>query len=450
MSPLLVIGLGLDSCGGTARGRERLLMSLHCLVDPIWKFSPPPPGGSVYVELVYKSRSLEFALWGRNLYVMGWRGPHGTVEIKDPLEQRKNFMVGPVIILPSFKHYVYLAPNGKVSNIRLGPYALREAFEVLYKYQGKCRYEALQAVGIIAANLSEPARLQCVYNDICICFREASLFTMDCVTNTNSLWVHKYAYYSTQNMSRIDSMKNDKTPEPICISKGNVIESDIQILNTIRILHRDGYNDGEFFHEECPSEPTEGDPDTEDGCSLKQKKGSKSANKRPRSDDSGKGDGGCPSMFPSYLLEWYPLVNVEESIGKSSDQNVEELSVQSELAEQEVKCADELGEGLDHVTSLYKTSEVTAQAQARFADFFSQFPAVRKMFDLNKKAHSHFKMPMGSHERITWSTASVSISSARQFEPNMKGVSSSSRALMGFGENKAYSMLYSHVQFNQT
>jgi hypothetical protein len=113
----------------------------------------PLSGGPVYVKLVHKSRSLEFALWGRNLYVMGWRGPHGTVEIKDPMEHRKNFVVGPVIIFPSYKNYVYLAPNGQVSNIRLGPYALREAFEVLYKYHGKYRYEALQAVAI---NCSKP------------------------------------------------------------------------------------------------------------------------------------------------------------------------------------------------------------------------------------------------------------------------------------------------------
>jgi hypothetical protein len=117
------------------------------------------------------------------------------------------------------------------------------------------------------------------------------------------------------------------------------------------------------------------------------------------------------------------------------------------LVEQKVKYADELGEGLDHVTSLYKTSEVTVQT--RFAEFFNQFPAVRKMFDLNKKTCSHFKMPMGSLERIG-SAASVSISSAQQIEQNMKGVSSSSRALLGFGENKAYRTFYSHVQFNQT
>jgi hypothetical protein len=119
---------------------------------------------------------------------------------------------------------------------------------------------------------------------------------MDCVTNNNSIWVHKYAYYSKQVMSRIDSMKNDETPEPICVTEGIAIESDTDILNMIRILRRNGYNKGEFLHEKCLDEPTEEDPDTEDGCSLKQKKWSKSANKRPRSDDSGKGDGGCPSM----------------------------------------------------------------------------------------------------------------------------------------------------------
>jgi hypothetical protein len=59
---------------------------------------------------------------------------------------------------------------------------------------------------------------------------------MDCVTNNNSIWVHKYAYYSKQVMSRIDSMKNDETPEPICVTEGIAIESDTDILNMIRIL----------------------------------------------------------------------------------------------------------------------------------------------------------------------------------------------------------------------
>lgn len=439
-----------------------------------------PPGGPFHVTLVYEGRSLKLTLHARDLYIMGWRGPYGTVEIKAPSEKRKNYMLGEnVTILPTYKNYYYLASSGLLQNVLLGPHALRPCFNVLYKYDGKCTAAVLEAVATAAVNLAEPARIQDIYDDVCTCYQDDIIFPLDSRRDTNSVWVRKYSHYGGVVMRRIDAMLSGNTPEPILSNKGIHIQSDIQILNTIRILPRDGHDQGKFVREARPSEPTEGDSDVEDrGCNLKDVKGRKSAHKRPRYLEGkngdlkltrSAGDGRSPTTFPSYLVEeWYPLVNLGEQSNESesgvdgterklqtpgngeesSEQNGEEVAKESELSEKDKKSDNEpIESGKEHVRSMYKTTEITPETS--FTDFLDHFPAVRKIYE-NRKSQLHLEVITRPIERFTCPALVAPVSSALQAHSSLKqGALSSSRAMTCLGENKAYGMLYSCAEFNQ-
>lgn len=246
-----------------------------------------PPGGTFYFTIEYGSRAITLSLYGRNLYIMGLREPHETFEIKERNEKRKSYMSGEKIkILPFKKNYRFLAPKGDVINVRLGLFALLEAFEVLHKCCGETQ-GVKQAVSAFAVHLCEAGRLQSVLKDVCEISLERTMETLDS-RSPNSFWINKYGNCGGQEMKRVSCMKEGKTP-PVLKHYGNDKVTEAQILNQIRIFPRDGYDEGFFEHEPMPLEATENDSVLaayQDW--LRNSKGVKSSGSHSRSNKQGK------------------------------------------------------------------------------------------------------------------------------------------------------------------
>lgn len=102
----------------------------------------PPPGGTFYFNIEYQRRILSLALDEKNLYLMGWQGPHGTFELNEhpPTGMSPNN----ITVFYVKNNYRFLAPRQDVKNVRIGLLALREAFEKMYKFKGK--NNALQCI----------------------------------------------------------------------------------------------------------------------------------------------------------------------------------------------------------------------------------------------------------------------------------------------------------------
>jgi cob(I)alamin adenosyltransferase len=277
-----------------------------------------PPAGCFTFMFQYLGRKLDICLSGRNLYVMGWRSQNGTFELKLKSEKRKNFMRGEgVIVIPCKKNYRFLAPQGDVSNVRLGFFAIREAFEVLYKSTGETD-EAMAAVGTFAVHTSEAGRLQDVLKDVCT----ASLQNiMGTVGSKNKFWIQRYDHYAELGMEQINALLHGKTAAGIeacekAVAEGVEISQEI-VLHQIRIFPRDAYNIGVFQHEQAPKDQSEDDSVDGSDSSLKSSKDmkretkEKKRDKRKMKDDSvveevPTGDGGSPAAVPLYLLkDWF-------------------------------------------------------------------------------------------------------------------------------------------------
>jgi hypothetical protein len=286
-----------------------------------------PPAGCFTFTFQYLGRTLDICLYGRNLYVMGWRNPNGTFEIKLESENRKNFMSGEGVTVVQFKkNHMFLAPERDVSKIRLGMHALREAFEVLHKSTGNS-YEVRLAVGTFVVHTSEAGRLQGVLKDVCTA---ALQDTVGKVGKYNRFWIQRYDHYAKKEMAQIDALLHGETPPGIkacqkSIDQGVEISENI-ILNQIRIFPRDGYNVRAFKHEPTPSDdPCEDDPVFGNDIWLQSSKGEKLATKglsskkdrrkvkSPGLEEVPTGDGGSSSAAaPLYLIEDWSSPQEEE------------------------------------------------------------------------------------------------------------------------------------------
>jgi hypothetical protein len=54
-----------------------------------------PPNDTYYPVIQYHKESIKLVIYGRDLYMVGWRGPHGNYEIKSDY-QSANYMIGDV------------------------------------------------------------------------------------------------------------------------------------------------------------------------------------------------------------------------------------------------------------------------------------------------------------------------------------------------------------------
>lgn len=209
-----------------------------------------PLGGTYYLVLQYDERCLELVLGGRDLYMMGWRGPNGSYKIKSD-SQSVNYMTGTdVRIVKARKNYCNISLDGKAGSIKLGIFEFRRAFDALFGYRGESPGTVQEAIGTIAVYISEATRLKGAFDTVCPSFTDANVSRLNKGT-FDTRWVNRYGYYSGRAMEHIDSMMIGKQP-PAIENRDIEVESVEEIIREIRLFHIDAYNEGIFKHEPRP------------------------------------------------------------------------------------------------------------------------------------------------------------------------------------------------------
>lgn len=205
-----------------------------------------PPHGTFYVDLESRGRFLELLINGRDLYVMGFRGPSGSFEIKSDTEA-VNYMIGEdvrTIVMSS--NYGQLIPEGEVGYTRMGIYEFRRAFDKLFDYRGGSPGTIKESIGKIAVNISEATQLQGAFDTVCASFEDPSVSRFH-DGEFDTLWVNRYGHYCEQGMIQIAMRMSGLVPEAIKI-RDIEVESAEEIWRQIRVFHYDAYDQGIFTH----------------------------------------------------------------------------------------------------------------------------------------------------------------------------------------------------------
>lgn len=203
-----------------------------------------PPDGTYYLVLEYSNRSLELVISGRDLYMMGWRGPNGTYEIKSD-SQLVNYMVGnDVRLVEARRNYQNISPDSDVGRTKMGIHEFRRAFDDLFNYRGESPRRVEEAIGKIAVYISEATRLQGAFDTVCASLKSDQVSRLN-KGRFNHLWVNRYGHYCSEAMKQIDLRKRGKETPPIKI-RGIEVQKVEEILREIRVLHIDAYNEGIF------------------------------------------------------------------------------------------------------------------------------------------------------------------------------------------------------------
>jgi hypothetical protein len=255
-----------------------------------------PAGGTYFLTVEYKGRHLVLSLAGRDLYFMGWRSEHGTFELKPDSQTQLYMADDSCIILDIPKNYGFLTRERKVGLTWMGPMALQQAFEILYKCRGLVSDELKQAVGIFAVHFCEAARIQDIFNDSCSSF-DYEVSELDSRNKSNSYWVNNYDDMAGVAMSRADLVAKGETLPPVTIPSVKVT-SEMDIFRQLRVLPRDAYKFGIFATGKRKSPIFEGALDS----SGTGNRSSRSERKQKRRKED-RSDGGYP---PFSLLDDWP------------------------------------------------------------------------------------------------------------------------------------------------
>ncbi|OQU89939.1 hypothetical protein SORBI_3002G298201 [Sorghum bicolor] len=276
-----------------------------------------PPGGTFYITLEFEGRSITLLLAGRDLYIKGWRDEsHGSFEIR--MEECAAYMLGEVKVMNIEKNYSFLSTSGRVGGTRIGPEALREAFNILFKYKGERCPEVRRAIGVFAVNFPEAIRIQKVYKTVVRSFLNSEQQVLDPIPeasdeqtqpdpeDTNTLWIENCGHYSHQAMLDANARDSETNPPGISNRDGANVESATEIFREIRVGLRDA----------CPKAKNElkpqkiEDPDDEINQSRIPKPKPITRKKRRRKGkvpDLEEGDGQSAESVALFLLEdWLP------------------------------------------------------------------------------------------------------------------------------------------------
>jgi len=226
----------------------------HIYGATVFSFTTPP-GGTFYITLKFEGRSITLLLAGRDLYIKGWRDEsHGSFEIR--MEHCSAYMLGKVKVMNIEKNYSFLSTSGKVGGTRIGPDALREAFNILFKYKGERSSEVKRAIGVFAVNFPEAIRIQKVYKTVVRSFLNSDQQVLDPIPiapdeptpdpeDTNTLWIENYGHYSHQAILDANARDSGTDPPGIGNRDGAHVESATEIFREIRVGLRDACPEGE-------------------------------------------------------------------------------------------------------------------------------------------------------------------------------------------------------------
>jgi len=161
------------------------------------------------------------------------------------MEHCAAYMLGKVKVMNIEKNYSFLSTSGKVGGTRIGLDALREAFNILFKYKGERSPEARRAINVFAINFPEAIRIQKVYKTV-----DSDQQVFDPIPiapdeptpdpeDTNTLWIENYGHYSRQAMLDENTRDSGTDPQGIDNRDGANVESATEIFREIRVGLRD-------------------------------------------------------------------------------------------------------------------------------------------------------------------------------------------------------------------
>lgn len=292
-----------------------------------------PPGGTLYITLKFEGRLITLLLAGRDLYIKGWRDDsHESFEIR--LENCSAYMLRNAEIMNIQKNYSFLCPGGRVGGTRIGPHALREAFNILYKCKGKRSPAVRRAIGMLAVNLPEAIRIQKVYKTVLRSFNSDGQQVLDPIPieseestpdpqDTNSFWIENYGNYSREAMLDANARDSETDPPGIGNRDGATIQSATEIFKEIRVVLRDACAKGET--ETKPQKIEDPDDRINQSFLPKKPKAIKKRRKGKVPDLEEDGESATAESVALFLLEdWLPhddeiLDSEEEKDGESKN-----------------------------------------------------------------------------------------------------------------------------------
>lgn len=289
-------------------------------------------------------------------------------------------MLGDPRIVPIAKNYMFLSPNGNVSETRMGPQALRDAFEMLYKCNGEGSPNAKQAIGMFAVHFPEAARIQRVYKTECQSFSGFDHPTLDFVgvgdpepdlEDTNTYWIENYGFKCKEGMGYVQaahsseqgsqSQSSGEISEPIHTSR--------KTFRELRIVNRDACLIGK--NEQKP--PQTEDPDDNINKSLSKCKPEKKSMRKRDSRDVGSTSMVDDEEYLSrFLLE-----------GWLADKDSSEEDKDSDEGEVGAETSDDDPEMTSDGQQVECDQKMTSDHY--FADYLSHFPSVGAIIEKRRE-----------------------------------------------------------------
>ncbi|TVU32734.1 hypothetical protein EJB05_24490, partial [Eragrostis curvula] len=328
-------------------------ISEFCLGTTKAEIYTTPPAGTFYVVVKSKGRSLTFAIDLRKLWLQTMTNQNGTFEMKMPKQSERYLPLKGSKLLNFKDNYIHFSPDGEPGKTKLGPFALWEAFEILWQYDGTNETpEFRKAYGVMVVHLCEAARIQRILEHIYRSFLHPGVSKLDKISSNSEL-VHNWSSLSKEIMYQIHARKNRLVALPFKNYGIKSISSIDDAMREIRILEIDSFHKGDFEHDPretpvfaSPVDQGKGDPDilplfTEDSLQIRSHniqglpKSSKRKGKKKLQLNTtdlshhaalklrkGGGLGGPPALFPHRVIQsWCHKLN--EKVQDTADSSVE-------------------------------------------------------------------------------------------------------------------------------
>jgi len=206
----------------------------------------------------------------------------------------------------SFKGNHRFISDSDPGSTRIGIHSLRAAFDALWEYMGENPepHNFRRSVGIFAVYLCEAAKIQDVFERICRSLSDPTISRLSSESGAESQLgdcCQEWRKLSKEAMTNIHHRVtlNHPVGPPIDNHGIQTIVTAEDLLRTIRILHRDAYDEGLFKHEAPPSPPLQWEP-IDPGDSDSDSNGENGSDQEDDDDDDGRRKGGRKGKEKKY------------------------------------------------------------------------------------------------------------------------------------------------------
>lgn len=162
---------------------------------------------------------------------------------------KSNYMVDTNCVkLPFGVNYTRLCPKG-LPNAKTGLYTLKDSFDKLWNYKGGKTEGLRESMASIALHVSEPARMQPVYEHI------SESIVNNAYSSLNkfkplSIWIQNYADLSEAIMEILDLLLAGQSAPDLIEVDELKFTCITELVSQVPVLFLDAYNLGEFkYHD---------------------------------------------------------------------------------------------------------------------------------------------------------------------------------------------------------